>query len=250
MKEPCGEGLASHTDPESCVGSRKAGHEVLTGAHADGVLSREISRNKDADAVYSAGRQHWWVRHREYPLDLRGQRPRYVWNLHVREPGGPTSVRHEAVIGPVEKGDEPQSRHERWWGVGWSCSTCEVPEQGWKSLTGGGHGGKTTTKENTGQRAASQMQSWGNALAGLHRVREAAKRDKRLRFTALLHHVSFTLLANSFYALKRGAAPGVDGLTWQEYETDLDKRLGDLHSRVHRSISRATFQESLYSQGG
>src|SRR5438067_7450982 len=76
MKELYGEGPASHTDPESCVVSRKAGHEALTGAHAGGALSREISGNQDADAVYSAGRQHWWARHREHPLDLRGQRPR------------------------------------------------------------------------------------------------------------------------------------------------------------------------------
>ena len=75
MKEPCGEGLASHTDPESCVGSRKAGHEVLTGAHADGVLSREMAGNQDADLVYSWGRPRWWMRHREHPLDLRGLRP-------------------------------------------------------------------------------------------------------------------------------------------------------------------------------
>jgi hypothetical protein len=114
MKEPCGEGIASRSDPESCVFSRKAGHEVLTGVHADGVLSREISGNQDADAVYSAGRQHWWARYREHPLDLRGQRPPIWWNLHAREPGGPASVRHEAVIGPLEKGDEPQSRQERW----------------------------------------------------------------------------------------------------------------------------------------
>ena len=69
MKEPCGEGIASRTDPESCVVSRKAGHEVLTGVHADGVLSPEIAGNQDADAVYSAGRQHWWARYREHPLD-------------------------------------------------------------------------------------------------------------------------------------------------------------------------------------
>jgi hypothetical protein len=56
MKEPCGEGLASHTDPESCVVSREAGHEALT--HAGGGLSREISGNQDADAVYSAGIVH------------------------------------------------------------------------------------------------------------------------------------------------------------------------------------------------
>jgi len=75
MKEPHGEGLASHTDPESCVVSREAGHEALTGAHAGGVLSREIPGNQDADPVYSAGRQHWWVRYREHSLDLRGLRP-------------------------------------------------------------------------------------------------------------------------------------------------------------------------------
>src|SRR5215469_4635667 len=102
------------------------------------------------------------------------------------------------------------------------------------------------TKENTGQLAASQMQSWGNASAGLQRVREAAKRDKRLRFTALLHHVSVALLMNSFYALKRGAAPGVDGLTWQDYETDLDKRLEELHSRVLRGTYSALPTKSAY----
>jgi hypothetical protein len=75
MKELYGEGLASHTDPESCVASRKAGREALTGAHVSGVLSREMSGNQDADTVYSAGRPHWWARYREHPLDLRGQRP-------------------------------------------------------------------------------------------------------------------------------------------------------------------------------
>ena len=75
MKEPYGEGLASHTDPESCMVSREAGREALTGAHAGGVLSREMTGNQDADAVYSAGRQHWWARYRERSLDLRGQRP-------------------------------------------------------------------------------------------------------------------------------------------------------------------------------
>src|ERR1700751_1913195 len=68
----------------------------------------------------------------------------HAWNLHAREPGDPTSARHEAVSGTVEEGDEPQSRHERWEGVGRSCTTCEVSEQRWKSLTRGGPGGKAT----------------------------------------------------------------------------------------------------------
>src|SRR5215472_3847926 len=88
--------------------------------------------------------------------------------------------------------------------------------------------------EGAEQTTASQIQCWGSALSGLSRVREAARRDKRLQFTALLHHVSVLLLQDSFYALKREAAPGVDGRTWKDYETDLDKRLEDLHSRVHR----------------
>ena len=83
-------------------------------------------------------------------------------------------------------------------------------------------------------------------MSGLSRVREAAKEDKRLQFTALLHHVTAPLLLGSFYALKREAAPGVDGLTWQEYERDLDKRLEDLHSRVHRGTYRALPSKRAY----
>ena len=120
------------------------------------------------------------------------------------------------------------------------------PNKGGSFSPAEGLEGRRPTKENTGQAAASQIQSWGNALAGLHRVREAAKRDKRLRFTALLHHVSVALLVNSFYALQRQAAPGVDGLTWQEYETGLDKRLEDLHSRVHRGTYRALASKRAY----
>src|SRR5580693_8153561 len=56
---------------------------------------------------------------------------------------------------------------------------------------------------------------------GLDGVREAAKKRRQERFTALLHHVSADLLLDSYYALKRQAAPGVDGVTWQEYETGL-----------------------------
>ena len=122
----------------------------------------------------------------------------------------------------------------------------KCPNKGGSSTPAESTEGRRPTKENTGQTAASQIQSWENALAGLHRVREAAKREKRLRFTALLHHVSEALLTNSFYALKREAAPGVDGLTWQEYETDLDKRLEDLHSRVHRGTYRALPSKRAY----
>jgi len=106
--------------------------------------------------------------------------------------------------------------------------------------------GRRPAKENTEQTTTSQTQSWNDALRGLRGVREAAKRDKRLKFTALLHHVSVPLLENSFYALKRDAAPGIDGVTWKEYETGLSERLKDLHGRVHRGTYRAQPSKRAY----
>jgi retron-type reverse transcriptase len=69
---------------------------------------------------------------------------------------------------------------------------------------------------------------------GLGGVREAAGRDKQQKFTARLHHVTVDLLRDSYYLLKRAAAPGVDGVTWKQYEEGVEGRLVDLHDRVHR----------------
>jgi retron-type reverse transcriptase len=71
-----------------------------------------------------------------------------------------------------------------------------------------------------------------------------------MKFTALLHHLTVDLLGESFYALKRKAAPGVDGLRWKEYETGLEGRLTDLHSRVHRGAYRAKPSRRVYIPKG
>jgi RNA-directed DNA polymerase len=90
--------------------------------------------------------------------------------------------------------------------------------------------GRRPTKENIEQTTALRTQSREGASSGLLSVREVARKEKRKKFTALLHHMTESLLRDSYYALKRNAAPGVDGVTWKEYETDLKKRLQDLHS--------------------
>jgi RNA-directed DNA polymerase len=82
-------------------------------------------------------------------------------------------------------------------------------------------------------------QSGERMSQGLDGVRKAAKESEQQQFTALLHHLSIDLLRESFYAIQRKASPGVDGVTWQEYETGLEDRLIDLHSRVHRGTYRA-----------
>ena len=74
---------------------------------------------------------------------------------------------------------------------------------------------------------------------GLDRVRQAAKVRKKERFTALLHHVNVELLRDAYFWLQRNAAPGVDGVTWQEYAQDLEVNLVDLHARIHRGAYRA-----------
>src|SRR5215467_1778358 len=99
--------------------------------------------------------------------------------------------------------------------------------------------GRAQRQENTGQSRMRPTQSGKRMSQGLSGVRKAARERKQERFTALLHHISVRLLRDSFYALKRQASPGIDGVTWQEYETGLEDRLIDLHGRVHRGAYRA-----------
>ena len=94
------------------------------------------------------------------------------------------------------------------------------------------------TKGNTAQQSTRRTQIRESVSQALERVRKAARQRKKEKFTALLHHISAEILEVAFYALKRRAAPGVDGMTWQEYEADLECRLIDLHGRIHRGAYR------------
>lgn len=95
------------------------------------------------------------------------------------------------------------------------------------------------TKGNADQQSTHWTQSRGNVSQALGRVRNIARERKKERFTSLLHHVDAAMLETAFFALKRAAAPGVDGMTWKTYEQDLDRRIEDLHARVHCGAYRA-----------
>src|SRR5438093_7872492 len=120
------------------------------------------------------------------------------------------------------------------------CAVLPVnqPNKGGQSSAEAGEG-RAQTKENIVQSHMHPTQSGKRMSQGLDGVRKVAKERKQERFTALLHHLNVDLLRDSFYALQRKASPGVDGVTWQEYETGLEDRLVDLHSRVHRGAYRA-----------
>jgi len=95
------------------------------------------------------------------------------------------------------------------------------------------------TKGNADQQSTRRAQDRGSVSQALDRVRQVARQRKKERFTSLLHHVDPAMLRTAFYAMKRDAAPGVDGMTWQTYERDLDRRIEDLHARVKRGAYRA-----------
>jgi len=99
--------------------------------------------------------------------------------------------------------------------------------------------GRPRTKENRGELNSCRTQSRESEPNGLDRVRQAAKKDGKMRFTALLHHVTLELLRSSYHRLKKRAAAGVDGVRWEEYGPDLEARLADLHGRIHRGAYRA-----------
>jgi RNA-directed DNA polymerase len=96
--------------------------------------------------------------------------------------------------------------------------------------------GKTRPGHSAGQGVSS----------ALDRVRQVAQRDKEARFTALLHHVSLHRLYLAFDDLKKDAAPGVDGVTWHQYEQDLAANLRDLHERVQSGRYRASPSRRVY----
>lgn len=100
--------------------------------------------------------------------------------------------------------------------------------------------GRGVAKGNANESPASRTLSRDkSASMGLGGVRETARRNRQLRFTALLHHVTPSLLVESFYALRKQAAAGVDGVTWQDYESQLYGRVHELHREIHMGAYRA-----------
>jgi RNA-directed DNA polymerase len=107
--------------------------------------------------------------------------------------------------------------------------------------------GRGLAKGNSLQRNAPRTQGRTGASSALERVREVAERDKKVRFTALLHHIYHPeRLRAAYYALKRDAAPGVDGETWQSYGEALEANLADLSDRLKRGAYRAEPVRRVY----
>lgn len=105
---------------------------------------------------------------------------------------------------------------------------------------------RTVTEGNVDQQSTSRTPSRTNVTQALDRIRRTAKERKKEKFTALLHHIGPELLEAEFFALKRNAAAGADGVTWRDYEQNLKANLEDLHARVHRGAYRPQPSRRVY----
>src|SRR6478736_3804516 len=102
------------------------------------------------------------------------------------------------------------------------------------------------TEGNANQQSTCQAQDWESVSQALERIRKAARERRTEKFTALFHHLSIDLLDEAFYELKENAAAGVDGLTWEEYEANIDRNIVDLHDRLQRGAYRALPSRRVY----
>ena len=161
------------------------------------------------------------------------------------------STRGPVSHGPHREGEEPKPMMHGREKSDPAIVADEADEQGGAirggagGAKGGGPRGMRASKARAGRRTGASVSQ------ALERIRQAARQRKKERFTALLHHISIDLLRAAFYELKGKAAPGVDGMTWQDYEADLERKLEDLHARVQRrSVSGTAEPAGLHTQAG
>ncbi len=254
MQEPHREDSASHPDPESCARGGNGTGEALTGAHAGQPLSCEIRQSGAPTSLTEAEGHTGGSVIGKLPsgpaqsktLRMRGN------SLHGTREIPPAS----APDGGADRSAKAAGRNADVHAGGKSDGRTVPMKQANKAVahrpTRRGAAaaepveGRRPARGNALSSTASRTQRREDASPGLQRVREVARRDRCARFTCLLHHVTVALLRDSFLALQRQAAPGIDGVTWTQYEVGLEDRLTDLHHRVHQGTYRAQPSRRTY----
>jgi RNA-directed DNA polymerase len=246
MQESHRKGLASHPDPRSCGGCREGPIEAWTGASAGWAIERRKAAIGVPTPLDFGGRPHGGGRQRKSSADPASS----------KTPGTSRNFLHEnRETSEMSENTNTTDREAKA-----SCRTASMPvsEESDHAVVPmnpsnkDGHPsaereeGSAWTKENARPSHTYPTQRGVSVSQGLARVRQAARKHKQEKFTALLHHLTVDLLRDSFHGLQRHAAPGVDRVTWQAYATGLEERLADLHRRVHRGTYRAHPSRRVY----
>jgi hypothetical protein len=241
MEEPHKKGLATRLDLKSCAGGREVAGEALIEAHTGQPLSSEIT-STGVPTLCCEGEGHMRDHvQRESSCNAAESQTLSMCGSSMREnretPAMPSTGggkgRPEKAIGPTSgmhvagESDDLIVPAKQANNAGPLAAT-ELVE------------GRGSTKGNVVAVGRAPDPAPDQRVDRLEGVRQVARRDKKARFTALLHHVTPQLLWASFHQLKREASPGVDGVTWEEYGDDgLMGRIADVHDRIHRGTYRA-----------
>jgi RNA-directed DNA polymerase len=249
MKVRYRKGVATHSGPESCGGIREGAGEALTGEAAGQPLSREIGKSgvptplsyAEGNTKGGATREPLEDSTRSKTLSMRKSPSYRNWEISPvpaanlasgvpgkavgRNPGITTDEKSDACVLPM---NDPNNG------------------DGSKPAPAEGREGRRAAKGNAVLPPASRTQSRTSASMRLDGVREVAKRNKEARFTALMHHITPDLLTESFRHLKHTAAPGVDGVTWYDYEDGLAERIVALWDAVQSGRYRALPSRRVY----
>lgn len=239
--------MANHSGPESCGMHREVQVEALTGetdrpaieprnnysgmptllSEAEGNMAHGVNRKSCADPARSetlrmSGSLSYGSSEISSVSGASG--PDGTGKVNDRKPVIDAAEKSDTPILPEKlpnKGDDPAEAME----------------------------GRGVTRGNADGNPACRTQSRDKrASMGLEGVREAARRNRKLRFTALLHHVTPSLLVESFHALRKQAAAGVDGVTWRDYENHLYGRVHELHREIQSGAYRAQPSRWVYIQ--
>lgn len=245
MKESYGEGLANHPDPKPCAGDRKVPGEALVGAHAGVAIELRNLGSPACRPDSSQGKATPEVPPvREGSTDAAESKNLPMHGNSMLENRETPLVPRGDALGRPEKGDHTSGMHAN--------GESDEPVVLRKQANNGGPPpaesveGRGSAKGNIFQLTAYGTQSPKGVSLELEGVRRVARRDKKMRFTALLHHVTERLLQQSYRTLNSAAAVGVDEVTWDEYGRGLEDRIRDLHSRLHRGTYRAQPSKRMY----
>jgi len=239
MQEPYGEGSTAHPDPKPCAAHSNVRREALEGEDAGRALSCEIKKSLGPTLLTEAeGNTGRGATGEPLPAQAQSETPHMHGHLLHGNREAPVVL---GVDGMPERTGKAEGRTPVMNATGES-DVVVVPEK-LPNKTAQAVAevveGRTATEGNADQCATLRTQSRAGVSIGLEGVRAAARTDKKLRFTALLHHIDIGLLRDSFFALKKSAAPGIDGVTWMAYEDGLEERIAALHGLVHTGAYRA-----------
>lgn len=240
MKELYIEGLATHDGPESCGCIRKGAVEALTGVHTGRAIEPRNHQIPGADAVPASGRQHVPARKRERREDPARSKTPSMYGVSKRENREiPTSPDADGAVGTRREGpgrkpptnDEGKSHRP--------IVPTKPPNKVATAAAAEEVEGRGLTKENASKRNTHRTQSRTRVPSELAGVREAARRNKGEKFTALLHHITEERLRNAYLKLNKQAAAGIDEVTWEQYRKNLEENVQGLHRRLHQGAYRA-----------